>query len=283
MRILKIFNNSVLLAEREDGSEVVIRGPGVGFSRSAGELVDDALVDKVYVPSGATPVERVVQLLLEIRPEILAVADEILEEARGGLRAHVSEHAVLPLADHLNFAVERAESGDASEYPLRWEVGTLYPQETALAHRAIALVETAVGVRLPDSEAGPLALHLVNGQIVEGSMALAAHMTDVLARCLTLVSERWAGAVEPEGIDASRFVTHVRYLIARSLEGKAAPALDVRVAEALRTANSTEYAVASEVAGVLEEEFEFAVGEDERLYLTVHVARLAARSESVSG
>ncbi|WNM26628.1 PRD domain-containing protein [Demequina capsici] len=278
MRILKIFNNSILLAQRDDGSEVVVRGSGVGFGRSTGEEVPEELVDKTYVPSGATPVERVVQLLLEIRPQVLSVAELILDEARADLGAKVSEHALLPLADHLSFAIERVESGDVATYPLRWEVGTLYPRETVFARRALRIVEREVGTKLPDEEAVPLALHLVNGQFVDGSMALAAHVTDVLTESLTVIAERWNGELDVDGMDASRFITHLRYLIARCLEGKVVPGLDVRVAEALREANAAEYEVAAEVAGLLEREFDFTVGEDERLYLTVHVARLATRA-----
>ena len=275
MKIVKVFNNNVVLVEDDDGREIVVRGRGVGFQRSTGDQVPSELIEQQYVPSGATPVERVVQLVLEIRPEILVAAESILERARSELASNVSEHALLPLADHLSFAISRVERGDVSEYPLRWEVATLDPREVAFARVALDDVFRELGTRLPASEAVPLALHLVNGQFADGSMALASKVTDALAASVRIVAQRWTNAVDMEGMDVSRFVTHVRYLIARCMDHTATPPLDEAVAAALRTANAAEYEVAVEIATMLESEFEFAVGEPELLYLTVHVARVA--------
>ena len=150
MRIVKVFNNSVVLATDHDGREMVVLGRGVGFQRSAGDPVDESLIEKRFVPGGADVGDRVAAYLEDIPLEDIAVAQDVVVAAREALGTAIPDTAVLPLADHLSFALRRIREGITIDYPLRWEVNTLYPREYEFARTALALVEQKRNVTLPE-------------------------------------------------------------------------------------------------------------------------------------
>lgn len=56
MRVLRVFNNNVVLATSGEGGEVVVTGRGIGFQVKSGDPVAQDKVAKVfYPPTAATP------------------------------------------------------------------------------------------------------------------------------------------------------------------------------------------------------------------------------------
>lgn len=152
--------------------EVVLLGRGLGYKAAAGDRVVHTNVERTFVPGGSTSAERLVALLNEIPAEDLELTEEIVAAARQTLGQHVTDALIVPLADHLSTALRRAADGETElEYPLQWEVRHLYPAEAMFGREALRMVERRRGIRLPDVEAVPIALHLVNAQF--GAMTSA--------------------------------------------------------------------------------------------------------------
>ncbi|BDI22591.1 transcription antiterminator LicT [Herbiconiux sp. L3-i23] len=271
---MKVFNNSVVLAADDEGRETVVLGRGVGFQRASGDPVDEALVEKRFVPGGADVSARVAAYLEDVPLEDIAVAQEIVVAARAALGTAVPDTAVLPLADHLSFALRRIREGIAIDYPLRWEVNTLYPREFEFARTALALVEQKRGVTLPEGEAVSLTLHLVNAQFGVTEMAETMQLTTAMSRALALIGEELGAPIEEDSVDAARFVTHLRYLVVRRMRGLHPASVDSALGEALRTADPDAYRVAMQVADQLAGDLGWDIDDDERLYLAIHVRRL---------
>ena len=57
-----------------------------------------------------------------------AIDGEVAELAHARLGIRVTQALVLPIADHLAFAIQRSRAGSEFIYPLRWEVAQLYPR-----------------------------------------------------------------------------------------------------------------------------------------------------------
>jgi beta-glucoside operon transcriptional antiterminator len=279
MRIAKVFNNSVVLGVDERGREVVLLGRGIGFQAAPGQPVRTEAIEKRFVPGGPTSVERLAGYLEDIPAEDIDLTEEILLLAREQFGSQFSEHALLPLADHISFALRREREGMHFEYPLQWEVKHLYPNEVAFAERALALIEERRGVRLPPLEAVPLALHFVNAQFGAGDMSSAFQATKALTAAVQTVGEEFGTPIEEDSVDFSRFITHVRYLILRRMRDTHPPRMDETISSALRTARPVAWRAAERIADILEEQFGWTVGADERLYLALHVARLTARQQ----
>jgi beta-glucoside operon transcriptional antiterminator len=275
MHVVKVFNNNVVLCADEQGNELVLLGRGLGFQAAPGQAIEDARVERTFVPSGSTTGHRLAALVGEIPLDDIELTERIVKLARASLGTHVTEHVLIPMADHLSFALRRAVEGTGEiEYPLRWEVHYLYPAEVAVARQALDLVEAERGVRLPDVEAVPLALHLVNAQFGATDINATVQMTELLHRILRVIREEYDVDVDEGSVEVARFVTHLRYLFLRERMGKKLHQTQVGLHDALRAARPREYTSAGRIGLLLEERFGWQITSDEILYLALHVSRL---------
>ena len=216
MRVLKVFNNNVVLAVDEQDRELVLFGRGLGFKVAPGSMVDPRRVERRFVPGASASADRIAAMVDDIPADDIALAERLVELARTRLGQRISDHVLLPLADHLSFALRRAAQGVAElEYPLRWEVQYLYPAEVAVARDMLDLVAADRGVRLPEVETVPLALHLVNAQF-DADMTATAQMTADLHRILDIIREEYGVRIDETSMEVARFVTHLRYLFLAS-------------------------------------------------------------------
>lgn len=285
MKVLKVFNNSVVLGVDDTGTELVLLGRGVGFQAKPGDPVDPALVERTFVPDRSTTAERIAAFVQEIPRADIEVTEEIVTAARQRLGDHVTDHVLVPLADHVSFALRRVREGATEiDYPLRWEVENLYPNEVAFSREAVGIIERRTGVRLPESEAVPLALHFVNAQF--GSAAdieVTVGMTEVLTQALAIICGEYDVVIDERSVVVARFVTHLRYLFRREQLGRQLPSIADGLHDAVRSAQPREYACGERIADLLAQRFGWEVGPEEVVYLTLHVARLTASAMAAAG
>ena len=78
MRIAKVLNNNVVLVTDETGRDVIITGRGLGFGAQPGDPVDEGRIQQTFVPDATHSQEVLTQFLIEIPPEHLMLAGEIL-------------------------------------------------------------------------------------------------------------------------------------------------------------------------------------------------------------
>lgn len=274
MRVAKVFNNNVVLGLDEHGAESVVLGRGIGFQARPGDPIDPLLVEKAFVPSASTTAERLAAFVDEIPLDDIVLTEEIVAVARAALGDHVTRHVLVPLADHISFALRRAAEGISIEYPLSWEIATLYPAEVAVGRTALEIIEQRRGVRLPDLEAVPIALHLVTTQFGTVDIGTTVRMTEVLSEVLSIIRDEHGTEIDEDSVEVARFVTHLRYLFARERAGRSTNRPGLQLSEAVRAARPREYGSALRIAALLDERFGWNVDEDEVLFLCLHVARL---------
>ena len=275
MQVVKVFNNNVVLGADGHGGEFVLLGRGLGFRVSPGMDIDATRVERTFVPSGVTTADRLAALVGEMPLADIELTERIVAMARSSLGSYVTDLVVVPMADHIGFALRRlAEGAPEIEYPLRWEVHYLYPAEVAVARQALDLIELERGVRLPDIEAVPLALHFVNAQFGAGDINPLLQMTELLQRILAIIGEEYNVVIDEGAVAVARFVTHLRYLFHREQQGKKLQQTPAELHEALRAARPREYASAGRIGELLRARFGWEITNDEILYLALHVSRL---------
>ncbi|MFT0848921.1 PRD domain-containing protein [Actinomycetaceae bacterium L2_0104] len=277
--IRRVFNNSAVLAVDPSGAEQVLLGRGIGFHLRPDDEVDPARIDKTFVLTNPDTITRYSALLSELSEAEVDLASEVIIRARERLGEHVSAHVLLPLSDHINFAVRRAREGASElDYELRWEVQHLYPNEVGFSHEVIDLIESRLGVRIPAAEATPLALHFVNARLSAPNMGDTIRSTRVLGKVLEIVREDLAIDVDENSVDVARLVWHLRYLSSDS-QAQLAPVAP-SVYETVRDTQPDEHAVALRIGQLLNEELGVTIREQDVLFLTLHVTRLHAASRA---
>lgn len=280
MRISRIYNNNVVLTVDHHGKESVMIGRGIAFGKRKGQLVDPAAVEQTFVPEQGMSGERLSMTLSEIPAEILSIATLLESKVRAEGALELSNSFILPLADHLHYAVVRARDGVRVEYPLAPEVTVLYPREVEYGRTVLQMVRERLQVELDPNEAIPLALHLVNAQFATADMSQAFRMTEVFAQVFEIIEASYERKIDPDSMSAARFVTHLRYLFVRASRASANHAEDDEVSQpsllaALRADAPRAYACAQKVLLVLQMQLKQSLTRDELTYLTIHIARLA--------
>ena len=266
MRISRIYNNNVVLTVDHYGKESVMIGRGIAFGKRKGQLIDPSAVEQTFVPEQGMSGERLSMTLSEIP------AESALE---------LSNSFILPLADHLHYAVVRARDGVRVQYPLAPEVTVLYPREVEYGRTVLEMVRERLQVELDPNEAIPLALHLVNAQFATADMSQAFRMTEVFAQVFEIIEASYERKIDPDSMSAARFVTHLRYLFVRASRASANRTEDAdevsqpSLLAALREDAPRAYACAQKVLLVLQMQLKQTLTRDELTYLTIHIARLA--------
>ena len=282
MKILRVFNNNVVLASSEDepGAEVVLTGRGLGFGTSAGDTVDEAKVSRVFRPEHHRDPDHVAALAAEVPLWFVELAGS-LTDGMG-----VPSPTVLALADHLHMAVRRQELSDddpaQTRHPLQAEVSHLYPEEFATARTMLARVNLRLAEKgtphLPDSEAVAIALHLVNAGFHTGDLRATYEMTGMFTQLFDVVDSAYGIAVDRQSVNAARFITHMRYLFVRVNEGTQLDEGFSALRESLAQTHPEAVTCGDRLASVLELRLGTELSGDERSYLALHVTRLASQS-----
>ena len=281
MRISRIYNNNVALTVNHLGQEAVVIGRGIAFGKRKGQMIDPAAVEQTFVPERGMSGERLTLTLSEIPAEILSIATGLESRVRADGVLELSNSFIIPLADHLHYAVMRAREGVRVDYPLAPEVTLLYPREVEYGRSVIAAVRERLQVQMDPGEAIPLALHLVNAQFATADMSQAFRMTEVFAQVFEIIEASYERTINPDSMSAARFVTHLRYLFVRASRTSTNRAEDVdevsqpSLLAALRSDAPRAYACAQKVLLVLQMQLKQSLTRDELTYLTIHIARLA--------
>ncbi len=275
MEVLKVFNNNVVLV-REDGRDIVVTGRGIGYAARRGDQVDEAKVTHRFPPDAQHDVQQLSAFLTEIPPEHLALAAEILRSAQAALGTTFSQSMIIPLADHISFAIKRVRQHIDVEYPLRAEVAHLYPTELRVARDAVTLVRERTGVPLPDEEAVPIALHFVNALFATDDLSRTFQMTELFRQVFLILDSAYDRHFDTESINAARFITHLRYFFVRIDTDKQLAENPESFTTTIRNSFSEAHLCAERVKALLELRLEKPITPDEVVYLTLHVARLAS-------
>lgn len=274
VEILRVFNNNVVLARTDAGSDVILTGRGLGFQARPGDTVDQEKVVRVFVPEDGRDPDNFGALISAIPPELLLLADQALAASDAGSGRRASSTTVVGLADHISFALERLRQGIEIEYPLRAEVAHLYPAELATAGRVLELVNARLDVPLPPEEAVPIALHLVNAGFATGDLSQTYRMTGVFAQLFDVLEQTYSRPFDRDTVNAARFITHLRYFFVRAHTGRQLDDGAGRLGTAIRGAYPEAYSTALKLQAVLELRLGQPLTEDEVTYLTLHVARM---------
>lgn len=271
MKVLRVFNNNLVLARDPGGREVILTGRGLGFGAKPGQTVDPAAVVRTFVPSDGRDPDHLAQLLAGIPPEYLQLATEALAAAG----ASCSTTTVIALADHVHFAVRRLAQGQAVAYPLEAEVAHLYPAELAQARAVLASVNAGLDDPLPDSEAVAIALHLVNAGLATGDLSYTYTMTGVIQQLVDVIERTLGTPLAASDVSVGRLITHLRYLFVRIHQhAQLVESPTSAIGATIRATHPEALVCARRLAQVIELRLGASVTEDEVSYLTLHVARV---------
>ena len=273
VKIEKILNNNVVQTQNENGEELVVMGRGIAFQGAIGDDIDEAKVQKIFVLQEDDKMFSDIYRQLSIEESDAVFT--IVKLAEEQLQQNFESHVYITLGDHLHFALEREREGTILTNPLAWDVRRLYKEEYNLGVQALDIIEERTGMRLSDTEASSIALHLINAQKEGHRMEQTLKAVKVVQDILNIVRLHYGIAFDEDSISYQRFVTHLQYFAQRVNNKLQQGTNDSFLYEQVKESYPEAFACSDKIKQYIESTYDFPVGREEQVYLTIHVQRLA--------
>ncbi|MBT2653984.1 PRD domain-containing protein [Bacillus sp. ISL-18] len=278
MKIDKVINNN-LVRSYKDGKEALVMGKGLGFKKQKNHFIDESLIERIYVIEGEENGNYLEVLLSNIPYTYVQTTNEIVKFATNSLDKKLDDTIWLGLTDHIYHAIDRAKKGKTVRNALLWEISRFYNHEYLIGKEALKIIEKRHDVKLNDSEAGFIALHLVNAQMddtvkIQETMELVRRQKKIM----DIVKYHYGTELNESSIHYDRFMTHLKYFVRRLSKGKEVIKDDLGFLDVIKTKYPNEYKCAKRIDEYVQKELNCKLTEDEIIYLAVHIRRVIAES-----
>lgn len=278
MRILKILNNNVVIAQNANGNEQVVIGRGLAFQKKIGEKVDESKIEKIFLISNHQIIAHMTELLNQIPLEELTACSQIIQVAEKKL-GKLHDMLYVSLTDHCHYAIERYKQGVVLSNAMMWEIKRFYPREYLLGLEALEILKTRLAVDLPIDEAGFIAIHLVNAQNAkEIDNSLVQDLSKIMQDILQLVKYQLHIDYDEESPCYQRFITHLRFFIQRLLHREMVNSNEDDFYHEIKKNYPKVYACVDKINDYLFKKYNQEMSKDEKMFLTIHIEKIRRES-----
>lgn len=278
MKIQKILNNNVVISRNEQGREIVVMGRGLAFKSKVGDTIDPKCVEKTFTISEPSVSEKFQQVVQSIPLHHILMAERIINTAKTRLGKKINDSIYVTLPDHISGSIARYREHIVLNNPLKWDIRRFYPDEYAIGCKATQVIAEETGIRFDDDEAAFIALHFVNAQMGE-DLQNVYEITEIMQEICKIVRDHFQVTFDEESLNYFRFITHLKFFAQRVLSGTHYEDDEQEMLEVIQMKYPEAYACTEKISRLVEERYHFAMTSDERLYLTVHIARIQPRHQ----
>ncbi|MBA4494926.1 glucose PTS transporter transcription antiterminator GlcT [Paenactinomyces guangxiensis] len=271
-QIKKILNNNVVIAGHPSHGEVVLIGKGLGFKKKPGDSIDEQSVEKFFTLVDKKEQEQYKQLISQIDEQLVELMNDVVFHIEKRFQTPLSEHIHVALTDHIGFAIKRLEQGLEFNNPFLIETRVLYEKEYQVAEEILDMIRERLGIALPESEAGFIAMH-IHSALTRRHLAEIKQYSDLILKLIQIVESSLHIIINRKSISYLRLITHLRYAIERTVRGEEVSE-PKGFSDLLKAQYPVCYNLAWKLAKVMEQSLGQPVSEAEVSYLTLHLHRL---------
>ena len=276
MKIDKIFNNNAVMVKEDNGRDSVIIGCGLAFRKKVGDEVDESLIEKTFILKEKDTLEKFKMILEHIPTEQISLCYDIVEYAKNMLNCELNDYIYVTLTDHISYTLKLFDEGIERPNILIWEIKKFYPKEYNIGLKALEFIESELGKKINEEEAGNIALHLITAQINGKSdkTDIAYSMTKKIQDILNIVKYTYDIELDEHSLNYERFITHLRFFFKR-LNNKTQYRNENE--EFLLQQVKEKYKDAYKCMLKIEKYLNVELSYEEQLYLTLHIKRIVNR------
>ncbi len=270
-RVEKVLNHNALIGILENTTqEFLILGKGIGFGKHVSETIDISDDCKVYSLKESSDRGDQRELASTIDPVYLEIANEILDGAEKEFKT-IDRDVMLPLADHIEFAIKRARNNEDLRNPLTDDIRVLFHVEYKVAEKAKDIIRDRLSVELKDDEIGYIALH-VHSSIMDQAVSSAMQMAEAVRACVTMVEKETGKKIDTQSLSYNRLLNHIRYMIARIMKGEV---IKLDMNDYVNATAYNSFQKATKICNELGKSLGKEVHDAEIGYLAMHIERVA--------
>lgn len=276
MRVVKVLNNSLVLALDEKGQETILMGKGIGYQFQENEI------EKVFILKDKEMSRNIIRLASETDSVYFELAKTVIDYAEEVFHMKLMDHIYLSLTDHLSFAAQRVRDGIVLRNFYTMEMKKFNPNEFQVGEYAVTLMNEQLGMEIPMDEAGNIAFHFINAQYQHPYNSQNLMIAGTVNDLLDIVKYSFGISYQEDSTAYSRFVTHLRLFAQRLVSRKLLPE------DKSDLLYDQIYAVCSEEFGCVEkiqiyvmDKFHQTLSNQENMYLALHIHRVLEEQKNI--
>lgn len=240
-RVSKILNNNGVIAiNTEDNQEYVLLGKGIGFGKKVSQRFEVTEDTATYRLTEQTDRGSAKSLVQEMDPEFLEIADEVIREAEK-VFGKVDRRIMIPLADHISFAVSRIRNQEQISNPLTDDIRVLFHNE----FQAASVLRDILQKRMQTARA--------------------------VRECIEMIEKETGEKIDVISLSYNRLMNHIKYMVARALTGED---LRINMNDYIESKFPEAYMTAKKVCDMLGKSIGKELDEIEIGYLAMHIERI---------
>lgn len=276
MKIEKILNNNAVVI-KEDDNEKIVMGCGIAFKKKVGDDVPEDKVDKIFLLSNKEVNNKFQELVSDIPMEYIELGEKIIVLAKAQLGKRISEKIYISLVDHIYTAIIRFLEGVEVKNPLLWDIKRFYKDEYPIGVTALDMIEEKFGVRLPDDEAGFIALHIVNAEMNgdKDEVKRTYKITKVIQEISNIVKYNFKITFDEDSVYYYRFISHLKFFADRLFSKRTyKDENNDDLFGIIRSKYKSSFECVEKISKFIEEKYNYTASDEEKLYLTIHIERV---------
>ncbi|WP_047998550.1 PRD domain-containing protein [Lactiplantibacillus herbarum] len=281
MKFLKNFNNNAALVVDDRDVEWIVVGNGVRFGKHKGDQIEMEKVQRRFV---ATLKQNVgITSFQDLKPQSFTITTKVVHLVEPLLKVSFSDYQYFVLADHIDFALKRANDGiDVDNGTVRWEVKKLFPLEFQAAEQAVALINSSAEIELPKSEIVFMTYHFVNAASDGSKLQETIKITKLISGIVDIIQYQFQMQLDPESFNYNRFVAHLRALMVQRVSHTdvAGSDLDDSLLQLMMVKYPQAYATVERIDAFLQSKAGWKLQPDDQVYLTLHIWRVTHRQKN---
>ncbi|MGI8314982.1 glucose PTS transporter transcription antiterminator GlcT [Halobacillus mangrovi] len=276
VKIKKVLNNNVVIAEHPSYEEVVLIGKGIGFNRKAEDDISFDKADKTFLLSNEKEKEQYVNLLPYVDERLIDFMNDVLVHIETRMGQELNQHIHVALTDHLAFAINRAKKNMQFSNPFLLEIESLYPKEYQIAMEVVTMIYDEMGIQFPEGEVGFIALH-IHSAVTDKTLREINRHNQLISRLVSIVEDTMDVTIDKNSVDYHRLVQHLHRAIDRVYQSESLGD-EIKLANMLKQEYPVCYNLAWKLIKVMQKQLNKPVDESEVIYLTIHLQRLTHKS-----
>lgn len=273
-RITKVINNNIVCSVDQNGSEIILRGLGIGFQKNTNDEIPEDKVEKIYKMANQKDSNKLKDLLAEVPNEYVTTCTDIIEMAMKQLGKRLNENIIITLTDHISFAIERKRKNLEYKNALLIEIKNFYHPEYEIGLQALQIIKDRLNESLSIDEAGFIALHIVNAEL-DTDITSMMKITELIQKLVEITKNFYQMDFNENSLHYERFITHLKFFGQRLFNNKITKDDDATFQKMIKKRYAKDYECASKIRDYVKEFLGKQISEEEMIFLTVHLRRIS--------
>ncbi|WP_394921190.1 BglG family transcription antiterminator LicT [uncultured Robinsoniella sp.] len=279
MRIFKALNNNVAVVIDEKDQEKIVMGRGICFKKKAGDDIDSDMIDKMFFLSAPDAHHKFQVLIQDVPMEHIVIGEEIISEAKLRLGKKLNDMVYISLIDHVHTSILRFLDGVTVKNVLLWDIRRFYKDEFQVGLWALDFIEEKCKVRLPDDEAGFIALHLANAQMDQAKMHNMYEITRIMQEIVNIVKYYFQIEFNEDDVYYYRFITHLKFFAKRLIDHNIYEEDDNDdLWDVIKAKYQNAFRCVEKITKFILKKYEYQLSKEEQIYLTIHIERVVNKA-----